>query len=134
MVIAGVCRLGGPSSRVGVPAAVLVGAALEAGHDAHARDLLAQGTHWLGEKFGDGARQAWCPWADVEGQANVRMDDAPLQDVGRRVPDAVPFPERLAHDDGGRGLSPLSSERFDEVAAGTSLCAASATLRPEVQM
>ena len=132
MVIAGVCRLGGPSSRVGVPAAVLVGAALEAGHDAHARDLLAQGTHWLGEKFGDGARQAWCPWADVEGQANVLRDDAPLQDVGRRVSDAVPVLKRLAQPDGGRGLLPLSSERFDEVAAGAAHRAASATLRPVV--
>ena len=108
---------------------------LEAGHDAHARELLAQGAHWLGEEVGDGVRQAWCPRADVEGQANVLRDDAPFQDVGRRVPDAVPVLKKLAHSDGGRGLLPLSSERFDEVAAapaGAAHRAASATLRPVV--
>ena len=110
--------------------------ALEAGHDAHARELLAQGAHWLGEEVGDGVRQAWCPRADVEGQANVLRDDAPFQDGGRRVPDAVPVLKKLAHSDGGRdggrGLLPLSSERFDEVAAGAAHRAASATLRPVV--
>ena len=105
---------------------------LEAGHDANARELLAQGAHWLGEEVGDGVRHAWCPRADVEGQANVLRDDAPFQDVGRRVPDAVPVLKKLAHSDGGRGLLPLSSERFDEIAAGAVHRAASATLRPVV--
>ena len=84
------------------------------------------------KKSGDGVRQAWCPRADVEGQANVLRDDAPFQDVGRRVPDAVPVLKKLAHSDGGRGLLPLSSERFDEIAAGAVHRAASATLRPVV--
>ena len=105
---------------------------LEAGHDACARELLAQGAHWLGEEVGDGVRHAWCPWADVEGQANVLRDDAPFQDVGRRVPDAVPVPKRLAHPDGGRGLLPLSSERFAETVAGVSHRLAPATLSPVV--
>ena len=59
--------------------------ALEAGHDAHARELLAQGAHWLGEKSRHGVRQAWCPWA---ARARVRPQARAAQQqsaIGGRV-------------------------------------------------